>query len=93
MTKTWAAERITKDSKIDELGTALEAAKEQQLMAEQAWKTTLEAERLEKLDHVNKLLERVKMMEIKQGEIKQDMEQKLKNVQETAQEKFQKSVT
>ena len=32
-------------------------------------------------------------MEIRQGEIKQDMEQKLKNVQETAQEKFQKSVT
>ena len=93
LTNTWAAERITKDSKIDELRTALEAAKEQQLMAEQAWKTTLEAERLEKLDHVDKLLERVKMMEIKQGEIKQDMEKKLKNVQETAQEKFQKSVT
>ena len=71
----------------------MEAAKEQKLTAEQAWKTTLEAERLEKLEHVNKLLERVKMMEIKQNEIKQDMEKKLKNVQEIAQEKFQRSVT
>ena len=71
----------------------MEAAKEQQLMTEQAWKTTLETERLEKLDHVNKLMERVKRMEVKQGEIKQDMEKKLKNVQESAQEKYQKSVT
>ena len=71
----------------------MEAEKEQKLMTEQAWKTTLEAERLEKLEHVNKLLERVKMMEIRQGEIKQDMEKKLKNVQEIAQEKFQRSVT
>ena len=92
LTNTWAAERITKDSKIDELRTALETANEQKLMAEQNWKTTLETERLEKLDHVNKLLERVKKMEVKQGEIKQDMEQKLKRVQETAQEKFQKSI-
>ena len=93
LTNTWAAERITKDSKIDELRAALEVAKEQKLMTEQAWKTTLEAERLEKLEHVNKLLERVKMMEIRQGEIKQDMEKKLKNVQEIAQEKFQRSIT
>ena len=93
LTNTWAAERITKDSKIDELRTALEAAKEQKMMTEKAWKTTLEAERLEKLEQVNKLLERVKMMEIRQGEIKQDMEKKFKNVQEIAQEKFHRSVT
>ena len=80
LTNTWAAEKITKDSKIDELRTALEVAKEQKLTAEQAWKTTLEAERLEKLEHVNKLLERVKMMENKQNEIKQGMEKKLKDV-------------
>ena len=93
LTNTWGAEKITKDSKIDELRTALEEAKEQKLAAEQAWKTTLEAERLEKLEQVNKLLERVKMMENKQNEIKQDMEKKLKNVQETAQERFQRSIT
>ena len=86
LTKTWTAEKIIKDSKMDELKAALEAAKEEQLKTEQAWKTALETERLEKLDHVNKLMERVKKMEVKQGEIKQDMEKKLKSVQESAQE-------
>ena len=70
----------------------MEAAKEQQLATEQAWKTAIEEEKLEKLDQVNKLVERVKGMEVKQCGIKQDMEQKLKNVQELAQEKYQKSV-
>ena len=59
LTNTWTAEKIIKDSKIDELKAALEAAKEEQLKTEQAWKTALETERLEKLDHVNKLMERV----------------------------------
>ena len=92
LTNTWAAEKINKDTKIDELKAALEVAKEEQLKTEQAWKTALETERLEKLDHVNTLMERVKRMEVKQGEIKQDMEKKLKNVQESAQEKYQKNV-
>ena len=92
LTNTWAAEKITKDTKIDELKAALEMAREQQLVTEQAWKTAMEEEKLEKLAQVNKLVERVKGMEVKQHEIRQDMEQKLKNVQEQAQEKYQKSV-
>ena len=36
LTNTWAAEKITKDSKIDELKAALEMAREQQLASEQA---------------------------------------------------------
>ena len=47
---------------------------------------------MEKLAQVNKLVERVKGMEVKQHEIRQDMEQKLRNVQEQVQEKYQKSV-
>ena len=47
---------------------------------------------MEKLAQVNKLVERVKEMEVKQHKIRQDMEQKLRNVQEQAQEKYQKSV-
>ena len=92
LTNTWAAEKITKDTKIDELKVALETAREQQLATEQAWKTAIEEEKLEKLAQVNKLVERVKGMEVKQHEIRQDMEQKLRNVQEQAQEKYQKSV-
>ena len=92
LTNTWAAEKITKDTKIDELKAALEMAREQQLATEQAWKTAIEEEKLEKLAQVNKLVERVKGMEVKQHKIRQDMERKLRNVQEQAQEKYQKSV-
>ena len=67
-------------------------AREQQLATEQALKTAIEEEKIEKLAQVNKLAERVKGMEVKQHEIWQDMEQKLRNVQEQAQEKYQKSV-
>ena len=35
---------------------------------------------------------RASQMEVKQHEIRQDMEKKLRNVQEQAQEKYQKSV-
>ena len=65
-------------------------AKEQQMVSEQAWKTAVEEEKTEKLAQVNKLIERVKGMEVKQNEIRQDMEQKLKNVQEKTQKKYQK---
>ena len=92
LTNTWAAEKITKDTKIDELKAALEMAREQQLASEQAWKTAIEEKKMEKLAQVNKLIERVKGMEVKQHEIRQDMEKKLRNVQEQAQEKYQKSV-
>ena len=91
LTNTWAAEKISKDSKIDELKAALEMAREQHLASEQAWKTAIEEEKTEKLAQVNKLIERVKGMEVKQHEIRQDMEQKLRNVQEQTQEKYQKS--
>ena len=67
-------------------------AREQQLATEQAWRTAIEEEEIEKLAQVNKLVERVKGMEVKQHEIKQDMEQKLRNIQEQVQEKYQKSV-
>ena len=67
-------------------------AREQQLASEQAWKTAIEEEKTEKLAQVNKLIERVKIMEIKQHKIRQAMEQKLRNVQEQTQEKCQKSV-
>ena len=67
-------------------------AKKQQLASEEAWKTAIEEEKPEKLAQVNKLIERVKEMEVKQHEIRQDMEQKLKNVPEKTQEKYQKSV-
>ena len=70
----------------------METAREQQLASEQAWRTAIEEEKMEKLAQVNKLMERVKGMEVKQHEIRQDMEQKLKNVQEQAHEKYQKSV-
>ena len=76
LTNNWAAEKTTKDSKIDELKAALEMAREQQLASEQAWKTTIEEEKMEKLAQVNKLIERVKGMEVQQHEITQDMEQK-----------------
>ena len=82
LTNTWAAEKISKDSKIDELKAALETAREQQATTEHAWKTAVEEEKTEKIAQVNKLIERVKGMEVKQQEIKQDMEQKLKTVQE-----------
>ena len=64
-------------------------AREQQFASEQAWKIAIEEEKTEKLAKVNKLIERVKGMEIKQHEIRQDMEQKLRNVQEQTQEKYQ----
>ena len=67
-------------------------AREQQLASEEAWKTAIEEEKIEKLAQVNKLIKRVKEMEVKQHEIRQDMEQKLKNVPEKTQEKYQKSV-
>ena len=47
-------------------------AREQQLATEQAWKTAMEEEKLEKLAQVNKLVERVKGMEVKQHEIRQE---------------------
>ena len=74
LTNTWPAEKITKDSKIDELKATLEMAREQQLGSEQAWKTAIEEEKTEKLAQVKKLIERVKGMEVKQHEIRQDME-------------------
>ena len=92
LTNTWAAEKITKDTKINELKAALEVAKEQQLAIEQTWRTTMKKEQLEKLDQVNKLVEKIRGMEVKQSEIKQDLEQRLKNAQEIAQEKYQKNV-
>ena len=92
LTNTWAAEKITKDTKIDELKAALEMAREQQLATEQAWRTAIEEEKMQKLAQVNKLVEKVKGMEVKQHEIRQDMEQKLRTLQEQAQEKYQKSV-
>ena len=85
LTNTWAAEKISKDSKIDELKAALEMAREQQAATEDALKTTVE-EKTEKIAQVNKLIERVKGMEVKQQAIKQDMEQKLKTVREQTQE-------
>ena len=90
LTNAWTAEKITKDTKNDELKSALEMAKEQQLATEQAWKTAIEEEKMEKLTQVKKLAERVKGMEVKQHEIRQNMEQKLRNVQNQAQEKYQK---
>ena len=67
-------------------------AREQQHASEQAWKAAIEEEKTEKLAQVNKLIEKVKGMEVKQHKIRQDMEQKLRNVQEQTQEKYQKSV-
>ena len=67
-------------------------AREQQPATEHALKITVEEEKTEKIAQVNKLIERVKVMEVKQQEIKQDMEQKLKNVREQTQEKYQMSV-
>ena len=61
-------------------------------MTEQAWKTAIEEEKLEKLAQVNKLVEKVKGIEVKQHEVRQDMEQKLRNVQEQAQAKYTKSI-
>ena len=48
--------------------------------------------KMEKLAQVDKLIERVKGMEVKQNEIRQDMEKNLKNVQEKTQKKYQKSI-
>ena len=71
---------------------ALEAAKEQQIVQEQAWRATVEEEKIEKSTQVNKLIEKVKGMEVKQSEIKHEMEKKLKNLQEQAQERYQRNV-
>ena len=40
-------------------------AREQQLASEQAWKTAIKEEKTEKFAQVNKLIERVKGMEVK----------------------------
>ena len=74
LTNTWVADKISKDSKIDKLKAALEAATEQQAVMEHAWETAIENEKTEKLAQVNNLIEKVKSMEIKQQEIRQDME-------------------
>ena len=42
LTNTWAAEKICRDNKIEELKTALETAKEQQAAKEEAWKIAIE---------------------------------------------------
>ena len=76
----WATEKICKDNKIDELKSALESAREQQAAMEHAWKVAVEEEKTEKLAQVNKLIERVKGVAVKQAEIRQYMEQKLKTV-------------
>ena len=51
---------------------ALETAKEQQITQKQAWRARIEEEKIEKTTQVNKLIEKVKGMEVKQLEIKQD---------------------
>ena len=58
----------------------METVTEQQAATEHAWKTAIEKEKTEKIVQVNNLIEKVKGMEIKQQEIRQDMEQKLKSV-------------
>ena len=75
LTNTWVAEKISKDSKIDELKAALETVTEQQAAMEHAWKTAVDKEKTEKIAQVNNLIEKVRGMEIKQQEIRQDMEQ------------------
>ena len=80
LTNTWVAEKISKDSMIAKLKVALETAREQQVATEHAWRTAIKEEKTEKTAQVSQLLERVKDMEAKQLEIKQDMEQKLKSV-------------
>ena len=47
-------------------------------MQEQAWSAAIEEEKVEKTSQVNKLIEKVKNMELKQMEVKQEMEQKLR---------------
>ena len=91
-TNTWAAEKICKDDKIDKLNSALEVDHEQQLAIEQRWKNAVEEEKKEKLAQVNQLIERVNGMEVKQSEIRQNKEQKLRAVQEKVQEKYQRNV-
>ena len=71
---------------------ALETAKEQQITQEQAWRAAVEEEKIEKTTQVNKLIEKVKGMEVKQSEIKHEMEQRLKNLQEQAQERYQRNI-
>ena len=92
LTNTWTAEKICRDNKIEELKLALEAAKEQQIAQEQAWRAAVEEKKIEKTTQVNRLIEKVKGMEVKQSEIKHDMEQKLRNLQEQAQERYQRNV-
>ena len=74
------------------LKIALEAAKEQQIAQEQAWRASVEEENIEKTTQVNKLIEKVKEMEVKQSKIKHEMEQKFKNLQEQVQERYQRNV-
>ena len=52
----------------------METATEQQAATEHAWKTAIEKEKIEKIAQVNNLIEKVNGMEIKQQEIRQDME-------------------
>ena len=47
LTSTWVAEKISKDSKIDELKAALETVTKQQAAMEHAWKTAIEKEKTE----------------------------------------------
>ena len=82
LTNTWTAEKICRDQKIEELETALRTAKEQQHAKERAWKTAVEEEKTEKTAQVNHLIEKVKGMEARQLEIRQEMEQKLTKIRE-----------
>ena len=73
---------------MEELKRALETAKEQQAAKEEAWRAAVEEGKIERTVQVNKLIEKVKEMEIKQSEIRQNMEEKLKNIREQPQEKL-----
>ena len=57
-------------------------------MGEEAWKLSVEEGKVERTAQVNKLIETVKDMEVKQLEIKQNMEY----ICEQTQEKYQRSV-
>ena len=48
LTNTWAAEKICRDNKIEELKTALKTAKEQEDAKEKAWRMALEEEKIAK---------------------------------------------
>ena len=75
-------------NQIDELKVALKTAREQQAAQEQAWRSAMEEEKMKKTTQADKLIEKVKGMEVKQADIRNEMEQKLINLQEQAQEKY-----